>query len=38
MISVQQARPQLAGNYVPVGGELTAYDLPVTGGSRPSRL
>ncbi|MGW3819252.1 carotenoid oxygenase family protein [Streptomyces sp. NPDC005046] len=31
MTSAQQARPRLAGNYAPVGEELTAYDLPMTG-------
>ncbi|WP_326651368.1 carotenoid oxygenase family protein [Streptomyces sp. NBC_01750] len=31
MISAHRARPHLAGNYAPVGEELTAYDLPVTG-------
>ncbi|MCT9003606.1 carotenoid oxygenase family protein [Streptomyces rhizosphaerihabitans] len=31
MTSAQQGRPHLAGNYAPVGEELTAYDLPVTG-------
>ncbi|MEU9137422.1 carotenoid oxygenase family protein [Streptomyces sp. NPDC048404] len=31
MTSARQGRPYLAGNYAPVGEELTAYDLPVTG-------